>query len=184
MVPFFAALFVGIGIFAIYAMGAVSDAWFGNSDTITTSERERRLEELEAQGVHPDLHLVGKKGIGFFKFTHRAVASQRVDIGDRPSVAHAAELVREVVILRAGHRVGQSAQPELLEVASGGLAGIASRWRAGVGHESRIDQDAERAGCFLNERLDQDAAAGPALSPCRCSSDTFLGAVEPGSTST
>jgi len=56
-------------------------------------EARRRLQELEAQGTAVDLHLVGKKGIGFFRFTRRAVASQRTDIGDRPTAAHAAELV-------------------------------------------------------------------------------------------
>jgi F-type H+-transporting ATPase subunit gamma len=56
-------------------------------------EARRRLEELETQGAQTDLHLVGKKGIGYFKFTRRPIASQRVDIGDRPTAAHAAELV-------------------------------------------------------------------------------------------
>jgi F-type H+-transporting ATPase subunit gamma len=56
-------------------------------------EARRRLEELERQGSQVSLHLVGKKGIGFFKFTHRTIASQRVDIGDRPTAAHAAEVV-------------------------------------------------------------------------------------------
>src|SRR2546422_4344246 len=37
--------------------------------------------------------LVGKKGISYFKFTKRAVASQRTDIGDKPTAGHAAELV-------------------------------------------------------------------------------------------
>src|SRR5881396_3052705 len=49
-------------------------------------EARRRLEELEAQGTAVDLHLVGKKGIGFFRFTRRSVASQRTDIGDRPTL--------------------------------------------------------------------------------------------------
>jgi F-type H+-transporting ATPase subunit gamma len=56
-------------------------------------EARRRLQELEGRGGRVSLHLVGKKGIGFFKFTRRAIASQRVDIGDRPAAAHAAELV-------------------------------------------------------------------------------------------
>jgi F-type H+-transporting ATPase subunit gamma len=55
-------------------------------------EARRRLEELEAQDAHTELHLVGKKGISFFKFTKRTIASQRVDIGDRPTLDHAAEL--------------------------------------------------------------------------------------------
>ena len=56
-------------------------------------EARRRMQELEGQGVSIDLHLVGKKGISYFKFTKRAVASQRTDIGDKPTAAHAAELV-------------------------------------------------------------------------------------------
>ena len=60
-------------------------------------EARRRLQELEAEGAAVDLHLVGKKGIGFFRFTRRAVASQRTDIGDRPTAAHAAELVAPLI---------------------------------------------------------------------------------------
>ncbi len=56
-------------------------------------EARRRMQELEGEGTQVALHLVGKKGIGFFKFTRRTIAAQRVDIGDRPTVAHAAELV-------------------------------------------------------------------------------------------
>src|SRR3977135_4500536 len=56
-------------------------------------EARRRLEELEKQDAHVELHLVGKKGISYFKFTKREPASQRVDIGDRPTLDHAAELV-------------------------------------------------------------------------------------------
>jgi F-type H+-transporting ATPase subunit gamma len=56
-------------------------------------EARRRLEEIETQGAQTELHLVGKKGIGYFKFARRPIASQRVDIGDRPTAAHAAELV-------------------------------------------------------------------------------------------
>jgi len=60
-------------------------------------EARRRMKELEEQGAQVELHLVGKKGIGFFKFTRRAVASQRIDIGDRPTAAHAAELVASLM---------------------------------------------------------------------------------------
>jgi F-type H+-transporting ATPase subunit gamma len=55
-------------------------------------EARRRLEELEAQDTHTELHLVGKKGVSFFKFTRRNIASQRVDIGDKPTHEHAIEL--------------------------------------------------------------------------------------------
>ncbi|PYP54830.1 MAG: ATP synthase F1 subunit gamma [Gemmatimonadetes bacterium] len=60
-------------------------------------EARRRLEELEAQDAHTELHLVGKKGISYFKFTKRNVASQRVDIGDRPTLDHAAELAKPLM---------------------------------------------------------------------------------------
>jgi len=60
-------------------------------------EARRRLEELEAQDAHTELHLVGKKGISFFKFTKRTIASQRVDIGDRPTLEHAAELAKPLM---------------------------------------------------------------------------------------
>jgi len=60
-------------------------------------EARRRLEELEAQDAHTELHLVGKKGISYFKFTKRNIATQRVDIGDRPTLDHAAELAKSLM---------------------------------------------------------------------------------------
>jgi F-type H+-transporting ATPase subunit gamma len=56
-------------------------------------EGRRRLEELEAGGATVALHLVGKKGIGFFRYAGRTAAVQRTDIGDKPTAAHAVELV-------------------------------------------------------------------------------------------
>jgi len=56
-------------------------------------EARRRMEDLAKEGATVDLHLVGKKGIGFFRFAKRAIASQRADIGDRPTAAHAAEIM-------------------------------------------------------------------------------------------
>jgi F-type H+-transporting ATPase subunit gamma len=56
-------------------------------------EARRRIEEVERQGSAVNLHLVGKKGVTFFRFAKRPVASQRIDIGDRPTAAHAGELV-------------------------------------------------------------------------------------------
>jgi F-type H+-transporting ATPase subunit gamma len=56
-------------------------------------EARHRIDELEGQGATVALHVVGKKGITFFKFAKRPLASQRTDIGDKPTAAHAAELV-------------------------------------------------------------------------------------------
>ncbi len=60
-------------------------------------EARRRLEELERQDAHTELHLVGKKGVSYFKFTRRNIASHRVDIGDRPTLDHAAELAKPLM---------------------------------------------------------------------------------------
>src|SRR5258708_5593411 len=60
-------------------------------------EARRRLDELEAQDTHTELHLVGKKGISYFKFTRRTVASQRIDIGDRPTLNHAVALAKPLM---------------------------------------------------------------------------------------
>jgi F-type H+-transporting ATPase subunit gamma len=60
-------------------------------------EARRRIEELEARGHEVELHLVGRKGIGFFKYIGRAIASQRLDIGDKPTAQHAIELVEALI---------------------------------------------------------------------------------------
>jgi F-type H+-transporting ATPase subunit gamma len=56
-----------------------------------------RVEELEAAGTTVDLHLIGKKGIGFFKYVGREATSKRIDIGDAPTSAHAAEVVEPLM---------------------------------------------------------------------------------------
>jgi F-type H+-transporting ATPase subunit gamma len=56
-------------------------------------EARQRLAALEEQGTAVDLHLVGRKGATFFRFAGRPIAAQRIDIGDRPTAAHAAELI-------------------------------------------------------------------------------------------
>jgi len=52
-----------------------------------------RVAELERAGYTVDLLVVGKKAISYFKFVRRPLALARLDIGDRPTAAHAAELV-------------------------------------------------------------------------------------------
>ena len=44
--------------------------------------------------MHPiELHIVGKKGTGYFKYVGRAIASSRIDITDKPTAQNATELV-------------------------------------------------------------------------------------------
>src|SRR6478609_3998534 len=47
----------------------------------------------EARGVQVELHIIGKKGLGYFKYVGRTIASQRLDISDRPSADDAASIV-------------------------------------------------------------------------------------------
>lgn len=56
-------------------------------------EARARVAELEARGAQVDLHVVGRKGIGFFKYVNRAMLTQRTDITDRPTADDAASLV-------------------------------------------------------------------------------------------
>lgn len=55
-------------------------------------EARQRTTQLEKAGTAVELHVIGRKGIGFFRYTGRELASKRQDIGDKPTAAHAAEL--------------------------------------------------------------------------------------------
>jgi F-type H+-transporting ATPase subunit gamma len=66
-----------------------------NSNLI--KEARRRIESLEQQGYTVDLFGIGKKGIGFFKYLGRKMALERMDVGDRPTVDHAAEVAEPLI---------------------------------------------------------------------------------------
>lgn len=53
----------------------------------------QRMSELREGGAEVELHGIGRKGIGYFRYIGQALASQRQDIGDRPTPAHAAEVM-------------------------------------------------------------------------------------------
>lgn len=55
------------------------------------------LERLSGEGAEVELHGIGRKGIGYFRYVGRALASQRQDIGDRPTPQHAAEVVEPLM---------------------------------------------------------------------------------------
>lgn len=62
-----------------------------NSNLI--KEARALIAKLESEGTQVDLHTVGKKGLGYFRYMGRTIASSRIDIGDRPTAQNAAELV-------------------------------------------------------------------------------------------
>ena len=51
------------------------------------------LAKLAGESVDTELHIVGRKGLGYFRYVGAPIASSRIDIGDRPRAEHAAELV-------------------------------------------------------------------------------------------
>ena len=57
--------------------------------------REARglIERLQRGGTEPELHVVGRKGIGFFRYVGRTLAAARTDISDRPTLDDAVSLV-------------------------------------------------------------------------------------------
>jgi F-type H+-transporting ATPase subunit gamma len=81
-----------------------------NSNLI--KEARRRIEALEAEGYTVDLHGIGKKGIGFFKYLGRKLALERMDIGDRPTAEHAGEIVEPLIEAFAN---GQLASVDLVQ---------------------------------------------------------------------
>jgi F-type H+-transporting ATPase subunit gamma len=56
-------------------------------------EARHLVKRLRDQGTEIELHVVGRKGIGYFKYVGQAMASQRTDITDRPKAEDAASLV-------------------------------------------------------------------------------------------
>jgi F-type H+-transporting ATPase subunit gamma len=56
-------------------------------------EARRQLERLRGQNLQAVLHISGKKGIAYFRFRGEPIASQRIDIGDSPTVEDAETLI-------------------------------------------------------------------------------------------
>ena len=56
-------------------------------------EARARMNEWEARGIAVEMHIVGKKGIGYFRYLGKDIAAQRTDITDKPTAADAASLV-------------------------------------------------------------------------------------------
>ena len=80
-----------------------------NSNLI--KEARRRIEQLEAEGYTVEIHAIGKKGAGFFKYLKRPLAADRQDIGDKPTADHAASVVAPLI---AAYEAGQLASVDLV----------------------------------------------------------------------
>ncbi len=115
-----------------------------NANLIKTARE--RIAELEAQGYGVELHAVGKKGIRFFQYQKRALATARQDIGDQPTGHHANDLVAPLMaayeagrlasvdVVYANFRSPLSTPPALMRVLPV-EAGTGVRGRGGTGGE-------------------------------------------------
>jgi F-type H+-transporting ATPase subunit gamma len=56
-------------------------------------ETRALLARLAADSIETDLHIVGKKGIAYFRFRGHPILSTRVDIGDNPSMEEAESVI-------------------------------------------------------------------------------------------
>ena len=65
----------------------------GGFNSNILKEARTLIARLGSENVEVELHVVGRKGLGFFRYVGRAVASSRTDIGDRPTIADAGGLV-------------------------------------------------------------------------------------------
>lgn len=81
-----------------------------NSNLI--KEARRRIESLEAEGYAADLYGIGKKGIGYFKYVGRTLALERIDVGDKPTADHAAEVAEPLI---RAYEAGELASVDLVQ---------------------------------------------------------------------
>ena len=60
-------------------------------------EARNKIAEIERAGTKVDVHVIGKKGLGYFKYVGRELATQRIDVTDRPTAENAAEIVGQLM---------------------------------------------------------------------------------------
>jgi F-type H+-transporting ATPase subunit gamma len=65
----------------------------GGFNSNIMKEARGLLARLTSESIDVELHVVGRKGLGYFRYVGRDVASSRTDITDRPTVKEAGELV-------------------------------------------------------------------------------------------
>jgi F-type H+-transporting ATPase subunit gamma len=81
-----------------------------NSNLI--KEARRRMDVLEGEGYTVELYGIGKKGIGFFKYLGKKWALERLDIGDKPTAEHAAEIAEPLI---QAYEAGELASVDLVQ---------------------------------------------------------------------
>jgi F-type H+-transporting ATPase subunit gamma len=67
-------------------------------------EARNLIDRLRASGIEVEVHAVGRKGVSFFRFQKEPLAAARTDVGDRPSVDDAMNIIDP---LRADFETGR-----------------------------------------------------------------------------
>jgi F-type H+-transporting ATPase subunit gamma len=100
----------------------------GAFNTNLIREARGLLDRLRKQGVEVELHTVGKKGAAFFRFKREPIASDRPDIGDKPTADQAASVIEplrerfergaldEVYVVHAQFRSALSTPPTTMRL--------------------------------------------------------------------
>lgn len=57
----------------------------------------KKIAELESAGTEVVLHAIGQKGINFFNFTNRAIATSRTDIDDQPRFEQVEPIANQLI---------------------------------------------------------------------------------------
>jgi len=60
-------------------------------------EARATIAKLEGEGTEVELHVIGRKGAGYFRYLGRTLATNRSDITDRPSPADAAAITDDLM---------------------------------------------------------------------------------------
>jgi F-type H+-transporting ATPase subunit gamma len=91
-------------------------------------EGRNLMQRLKQQGIEAELHAVGKKGVSFFRFRRQPMATERIDISDKPTMDDAKSVIEplrekfeqgeldEVYIVHAQFRSAMSTPPGVLRV--------------------------------------------------------------------
>ncbi|MBA3558489.1 MAG: ATP synthase F1 subunit gamma [Gemmatimonadaceae bacterium] len=78
-----------VGVLLITSNRGLAGAF--NSNLI--KEARLLLARLEGERSEIEFHTVGRKGLGYFRYVGRTIATSRTDLTDRPTAANAADLV-------------------------------------------------------------------------------------------
>ena len=60
-------------------------------------EGRNLLARLDREGAETVLRIVGRKGLGYFRYVGRPIESSRTDFSDRPTAENAADLVNDLI---------------------------------------------------------------------------------------